>query len=209
MTEFLYPPTRTPEKRPDVLTASQTVGPFFHYMLTPHDYPTRQLFTNDLTENGVAGDRIVIEGRVTDGDGEAVPDAVIEIWQADSQGRYAHPDDKRGPASNNFRGFGRSATDKDGVFKFVTVKPGAVPGVNGATQAPHIAVNVLGRGMLIHLVTRIYFEGEATNATDGILALVPAERRSTLIARRDTKNPSLYRFDIRLQGDGETVFFDV
>lgn len=208
MTEYLFEPTRTPEKRPDGVTPSQTIGPFFHYMLTPHDYPTRVVFSNDLTENGVAGVKITIEGRVTDGDGEPVPDAVIEIWQADSEGRYPHPDDRRAPASNNFCGFGRVDTGKDGSFHFVTVKPGRVPGVNGAEQAPHIAVHVLGRGMLMHLNTRIYFSDESSNADDAILTLVPEDRRATLVAKRDASNLSLYRFDIRLQGDDETVFFE-
>lgn len=207
MTDYVFPPTRTPDKRPDGVTPSQTVGPFFHYMLTPHDYATRPMFSSDLTGNGVAGAGIVIEGRVLDGDGEPVPDAMIEIWQADSEGRYAHPDDKRGQASNNFRGFGRVDTGKDGSFRFATVKPGRVPGPDGADQAPHIAVHVLGRGLLTHLNTRIYFSDEESNAGDAILSLVPEDRRATLIATRDARDLSLYRFDIRLQGENETVFF--
>ena len=208
-TKFNYPPTTTPTERPEGLTPSQTVGPFFHYMLAPHDYETRAIFSNDLTENGAAGARIVIEGRVLDGDGLAVPDAMLEIWQADSEGRYAHPDDRRAPASNAFRGFGRCDTDKDGRFRFVTIRPGRAPGVNGAAQAPHIAVNVFARGMLKQLVTRIYFEGDASNGGDAILALVDQDRRETLIAKRDANDPALYHFNVRLQGENETVFFGV
>lgn len=209
MTNRVYALTATPTERPEGLTPSQTVGPFFHYMLTPHAYATRPVFTNDLTEHGATGQRIVIEGRVLDGDGTPVPDAMLEIWQADSEGRYAHPDDRRAPASNAFRGFGRQDTDKAGRFRFVTIKPGRAPGPNGAQQAPHIAVNVFARGMLRHLVTRIYFEGDPANGEDQILALVPSDRRNTLIAVRDANDPALYHFDVRLQGDNETAFFEV
>jgi protocatechuate 3,4-dioxygenase alpha subunit len=207
-TNRVYGTTATPAKQPFGLTPAQTVGPFFHYMLTPHDYPVRALFTNDLTADGVAGHRIVIEGRVFDGDSEPVPDAVIEIWQADSEGRYAHPDDRRAPASNAYLGYGRIDTGKDGGFRFVTVKPGVTPGPNGAPQAPHVAVSVLGRGLLNHLRTRFYF-GDEVNDGDPILSLVPPDRRATLIAVADPADPKRYRIDIRLQGAGETVFFDV
>ena len=198
--------TSTPPERPAGLTASQTVGPFFHYMLTPHAYAPREIFTRDLTAQGAAGERVVITGRVLDGEGAPVPDAMLEIWQADSEGRYAHPADTRGAGSNAFRGFGRSDTDNDGTFHFVTIKPGRVPGPNGQLQAPHIAINVFARGMPKQLVTRLYFAGDPANVADGILALVPPERRETLIAKREGDQ---YRFDVHLQGDGETVFFDL
>ena len=209
MTNRVIATTATPAERPKGLTPAQTVGPFFHYILTPHSYATRAIFTSDLTSEGVTGERIAIEGRVFDGDGEPVPDAMIEIWQADSEGRYAHPDDRRAPASNAFRGFGRCDTDAEGRFRFVTVKPGIVPGPKGAPQSPHIAVNVFGRGMLKHLVTRIYFDSEAANAGDPVLSLVSPGRRGTLIAQPIGADSRTYRFDIRLQGEGETVFFDL
>ena len=122
------------------ITPSQTVGPFFDYGLTPTGrYPWSDLAGNNLVTPDVAGERIRIEGRVTDGDGEPVNDAMIEIWQADSQGRYAHPRDNRAPNAS-FKGFGRAGTDADGRYSFETIKPGAVPGPNGGMQAPHILV---------------------------------------------------------------------
>jgi protocatechuate 3,4-dioxygenase alpha subunit len=133
---------------------------------------------------------------------------MLETWQADAQGRYAHPADGRPLASNSFRGFGRVATDKDGGFFFATIKPGQVNGPGGALQAPHINVGLFARGLLKRLFTRIYFAGEPTNAADPILALVPAERRATLLAKPDPAKPGLWRFDIHLQGSDETVFFD-
>ena len=146
---------------------------------------------------------------MTDGDGQPISDAMLEIWQADAEGRYAHPADTRAKGNTGFAGFGRVATSPDGVFRFTTVKPGAVPGANGATQAPHIAVNLFARGMLRHVVTRIYFPDEPATAGDAVLGLVPQARRDTLVAKRE-ENPEglLYRFDIRVQGDGETVFFE-
>jgi len=157
----------------------------------------------------VSGERIRIEGRIIDGDGHGINDSLVEIWQADSAGRYAHPADRRALPNASFKGFGRCDTDKNGAYSFETVKPGAVPGPNGAPQAPHIGVIVLSRGMLRHVYTRIYFSDEK-NDPDSILAAVPAERRSTLIAKRAEHNGhAVYTFDIRLQGDGETVFFDI
>jgi protocatechuate 3,4-dioxygenase alpha subunit len=188
-------------------TPSQTVGPFLHIGLTGA-YGFREVFSTTVADPGVAGTHIRIEGRVFDGDGNILPDAMVEIWQADAQGRYAHPADGRPLASNSFRGFGRCATDKDGGYGFATVKPGAVPGPGGTTQAPHINVGVFSRGILKRLFTRIYFAGDPGNDKDPILALVPAARRETLMARADSKTPGLYRFDIRIQGANETVFFD-
>ena len=137
-----------------------------------------------------------------------MPDALVEIWQADSEGRYAHPADGRPLASNSFRGFGRCPTAKDGGFQFSTIVPGSVAGPDGTTQAPHINVGVFSRGILKRLFTRIYFAGNPANAKDPILALVPAPRRDALMAKPDPAKPALYRFDIRLRGPGETVFFD-
>jgi protocatechuate 3,4-dioxygenase alpha subunit len=189
-------------------TPSQTVGPFLHIGLTGQ-YGFREVFTSTVADQGMPGSQIRIEGRLIDGNGNIMPDAMVEIWQADSQGRYAHPADGRPVASNSFRGFGRCATDKDGGYQFATVKPGTVPGPNGSTQAPHVNVGVFARGMLKRLFTRIYFTGDPANAADPILALVPPERRDTLMAKPDPKSPDVWRFDIRVQGgDDETVFFD-
>lgn len=195
-------------ERPEGITPSQTVGPFFHYGLTPGEAYSHVPVSADghVAAPGTPGEKIVLTGRVIDGAGEPVPDAMIEIWQADADGRYAHPRDGRARSSNSFLGFGRSDTTADGTYRFVTVKPGRAPGPGGAEQAPHILVAVFGRGMLKQLFTRIYFEDEPSNADDAVLALVPADRRSTLIARRDGHS---FILDIRLQGEGETVFFDV
>jgi protocatechuate 3,4-dioxygenase, alpha subunit len=189
-------------------TPSQTVGPFLHVGLVPKAYGFREVFSTTVADPGVPGTHIRIEGRIYDGDGNTLPDAMVEIWQADAQGHYAHPADGRPLASNSFRGFGRSPTDKDGGYRFDTIKPGTVPGPRGAPQAPHINVGVFSRGILKRLFTRIYFAGDPANAKDPILALVPAARRDTLIAKPDPKNPNVFRFDIRIQGANETVFFD-
>jgi protocatechuate 3,4-dioxygenase alpha subunit len=192
------------------ITPSQTVGPFFAFGLIPRDNDWNEVIGNNLVTPDASGERIRIEGRVLDGDGQPVVDSMLEIWQADAAGRYAHPADKRAPPNAAFKGFGRVGTDKDGAFSFETVKPGAVAGPDGKMQAPHIAVVLFSRGMLTHVFTRIYFADAAENATDPILALVPADRRDTLIARRaDRSGHPTYLFDIRLQGDGETVFFDI
>jgi protocatechuate 3,4-dioxygenase, alpha subunit len=165
------------------------------------------VFSPTVADAGMPGAHIRIEGRVIDGDGNAMPDALVEIWQADQDGRYAHPADGRPLKSNSFRGFGRCPTAKDGSFRFETVKPGTVPGPNGTVQAPHINVSILARGILKRLFTRIYFEGDPANAKDPILALVPADRRHTLMARPQSGTGG-FRFDIRIQGGDETVFFD-
>lgn len=196
-------------------TPSQTVGPYFAYGLTPEQYGYPSLTSiagADLRSPEVEGEEIRIEGHVLDGEGTPVSDAMIEIWQADPQGRYAHP---AGPNSDGgrgnvaFKGFGRcgTGTDPENRFVFETLKPGA----EDTAQAPHINVIVFMRGLLTHLYTRIYFADEETaNAGDPVLQSVPAERRSTLIAprARDGGKP-VYRFDIHMQGDRETVFFDV
>lgn len=188
-------------------TPSQTVGPFLHIGLVPAAYGVREVFGTTLAAPGMPGEHIRIEGRLLDAEGNSLPDAMLEIWQADHQGRYAHPADGRPLMSNSFRGFGRCSTET-GVFAFDTVKPGTVPGPDGTTQAPHINVGIFSRGLLKRLFTRIYFAGDPANAGDPILALVPAERRDTLMAKPDPASPGLYRLDIRLQGEGETVFFD-
>jgi protocatechuate 3,4-dioxygenase alpha subunit len=197
--------------KPQGLTPSQTVGPFFKYGLTPNgQYAWNDAFTSNLLTPDTSGDRIRITGRVFDGDGQPVPDCMLEIWQADAQGRFADPQDKRALPNATFRGFGRCGTDANGDYAFDTIKPGSVPDPDGKPQAPHILVAVFARGMLLHNYTRIYFDGEAANAGDPVLALVPPDRRPTLIASREAGNGNpVYRFDIRLQGDNETVFFDI
>ena len=148
----------------------------------------------------------MVEGRLLDGDGAAVPDGMLEIWQANAEGRYSHPDDTQAkPLDPAFFGFGRVHTDKEGRFRFETIKPGRVPGPGNTLQAPHIAVSVLMRGQLRRLVTRIYFADEASNVEDPILALVddPARRR-TLVATREVGSPPRYRFDIVLRGRAAT-----
>jgi protocatechuate 3,4-dioxygenase alpha subunit len=201
------------------ITPSQTVGPYFAYGLTPDNrcqwdpnghYSWKNTVDGNLITPDAAGEKIRIEGVVLDGDGLPINDAMIEIWQADSQGRYASPRDSRALPNTQFKGFGRSATDKQGVFVFDTIKPGTVPGPGGARQAPHIVVCIFSRGMLRQVYTRLYFSDEAANASDPILTLVPDDRRGTLIAHKQAgTEPALYRFDIRVQGDNETVFFEI
>ena len=200
-------------------TASQTAGPYVHIGLAPQQAGFdifENNFTSVLTNPKTQGERIRIEGRVFDGIGTVLKDALIEIWQANAQGKYAHPADQQ-PGKEidpNFRGWGRSCTDFDsGIFTFETIKPGAVIGRNGRFMAPHINVWVVARGINLGLNTRLYFGDEAdANAKDAVLNLIEWEaRRATLIAKREQGKDGQadYRFDIRLQGDGETVFFDV
>ena len=189
------------------LTPSQTVGPFFHDCLMRDDARCDVLAT-DATE----GIRICVEGRVIDGDGAGVPDAVLEIWQANHHGRYNHPADRRDlPLDPAFTGYGRIATLENGGFSFTTIKPGSVSFDERRLQAPHISVAVLGRGLLNHLYTRIYFDDEPTTADDPVLLRVDPERRSTLVARRVARAGGgvMYQFDVVLQGAGETVFFEL
>jgi protocatechuate 3,4-dioxygenase, alpha subunit len=193
------------------ITPSQTVGPFFAYGLTSNGkYDWNDAFTNKLVTPDTSGERIRVEGRVLDGDGQPMPDAMLEIWQADAQGRFADPQDKRALPNSAFRGFGRCGTDENGGYAFDTIKPGSVPGPDGKPQAPHILLAIFARGMLLHLYTRIYLDGEAANTADPVLAQVPADRRATLIAvRQPGSRNAVYGLDIHLQGDNETVFFDV
>jgi protocatechuate 3,4-dioxygenase alpha subunit len=182
------------------LTPSQTVGPYFAIGLTWDD-------GSFVVPEGAPG-AFWIRGRVFDGNGEPVPDAMIESWQADPDGRYNHPDDPRGAEAGDFRGFARAPTDAEGRFGIHTLKPGPVPGPGGATQAPHVEVSVFARGLLNRVVTRIYFADEArANAADPVLRTVPEERRATLLAEPVAEDG--YRFDVHLQGEGETVFFAV
>jgi len=188
-------------------TPSQTVGPYFAYGLAPEQYGYQQNLTSiagsQMADSETEGEHIRVEGRVFDGAGNPISDALIEIWQADAMGRYSHPADPRG-SNSTFKGFGRcgTGTDPQNRFWFDTVKPGQVD----AEQAPHLNVIVSMRGMLLHAFTRIYFPDEPANASDKVLNAVPAERRGTLIATRQGSN--VYRFDIHMQGDNETVFFD-
>ncbi len=194
------------------ITPSQTVGPFFAYGLTPDgQYAWHDTFTANLVTADTSGERIRIEGAVFDGDGEPVPDAMLEIWQADAQGRFANPRDTRALPNASFKGFGRCGANAEGGFAFDTIKPGIVADPDGTPQAPHILLAVFARGMLLHNYTRIYFDDEADkNAADPVLALVPDERRATLIARRQADaGGAIYRFDVHLQGDDETVFFEI
>jgi protocatechuate 3,4-dioxygenase alpha subunit len=185
------------------ITPSQTVGP---YLAIGLPWPDGSF----VVPQGTAG-AITITGQVFDGQGKILPDAMVETWQADEDGRFDHADDPRGarkPRTAGFRGFGRCPTDENGWYRIVTVKPGALPGPDGGTEAPHLDVSVFSRGLLDRVVTRIYFAEETdANAADPVLAQVPADRRDTLLASATT--PGEYRFDIRLQGDRETVFFDV
>lgn len=192
------------------ITPSQTVGPYFKYGLTPGcDYAWNDAFSSDLVTPDVSGERIRIVGQVFDGDGAVIPDSMLEIWQADAQGRFADPQDIRAAPNAAFRGFGRCGTDTNGGYSFHTIKPGSVPGPDGKMQAPHVLLAVFARGMTQQAITRIYFEGESANAADPILSLVPADRRATLVARREAGDVPTYRFDVHLQGGSETVFFDL
>jgi protocatechuate 3,4-dioxygenase, alpha subunit len=183
-------------------TPSQTVGPFFSIGFSWLD-------RTDLTEGTQRDQAVTIHGRVLDGDGQPVPDAVLEIWQADGGGRYTLAEDAGDMvASQRFWGFGRVPVNDAGEFCFRTIKPGSVPGADGTRQAPHLAVSVLMRGLLKRLVTRIYFPEDAGNATDPVLSRVPASRRSTLIARAEGPQGKTLVWDVHLQGAEETVFFD-
>jgi protocatechuate 3,4-dioxygenase alpha subunit len=195
---------------PLTLTGSQTVGPFFAICLTRDERPDS--LKNVLVGDNTSGQRIRIHGHVRDGDGTPVSDAMVEIWQANAHGRYHHPADTRAdaPLEPGFTGFGRSATDEEGRFWFDTVKPGRVPGPDGQLQAPHVVVTVFSRGLLNHAVTRLYFADEPSNEQDQTLARVPAERRAALMARpQGHGGGAAYQFDIVLQGEGETPFFNL
>jgi protocatechuate 3,4-dioxygenase, alpha subunit len=196
-------------------TGSQTVGPFFHLGFV---YLERE----SLVSEGVTGERVAVRGKVLDGDGNIVPDAVLEIWQADPGGRYASENSRQNSAAPRFLGFGRIETDDHGEFKFTTVKPGRIPSPDGGLQAPHLVITLFSRGLLKPLLTRLYFPDEPSNAEDPVLKLVPPERRSTLIATPSAEAgakdaledvpqnppPQIFDWTIVMQGQGETVFFD-
>jgi protocatechuate 3,4-dioxygenase alpha subunit len=185
-----------------ILTASQTAGPYFHLGL-------RWLDTADLAAGASGGERITVAGQVFDGDGAPIPDAVLELWQANAHGRYAHPEDTQNkPLDPGFTGFGRVPTAAEGRFRFTTIKPGVVVGVAGGPQAPHINVTLFMRGQLTHLRTRIYFADDAANGRDPVLACVEPARRGTLLARPLPGEAGAYRWNIVMQGANETVFFD-
>jgi protocatechuate 3,4-dioxygenase alpha subunit len=182
-------------------TGSQTVGPYLHIGL---DW----LNTRDIAGKGIAGERVAVQGRLIDGEGVGVNDGLIEIWQANAAGKYAHPEDKQNkPLEKGWRGFGRIPTDAKGGFRFTTIKPGPVPAPAGGLQAPHLVVSVFSRGLLDRVTTRIYFaDEEAANVVDPVLAAVPPERRHTLVAKPTAEG---YHLDIHIQGPDETVFFAV
>ncbi len=186
-----------------VPTPSQTVGPYFRIELTTDEHRI-----GCVAGPQARGERVWITFRVLDGDGAPVDDAMLEIWQADSNGKYNHPDDPQPKTPDpGWIGFGRIATGEDGSCLLETIRPGRVP--NGNLQAPHLTLAVFARGMLKQLYTRVYFAGDAANDEDPILQLIPPERRDTLTARPESARPGYWRFDVRLQGDRETVFFDV
>jgi protocatechuate 3,4-dioxygenase alpha subunit len=211
-------------------TPWQTTGPFFHFGLAwkggadltgdstlgartdlsvaGHDVMPEPVPSNRAS---VRGQKIEIVGHMWDNTGTPFTDALIEIWQANGAGRYAHPEDTRAELQLDpaFIGFGRAATGKDGGFRFRTIRPGRVPGPGNSLQAPHIALGMVGPGMLKRLFTRIYFSDAPENAEDPILALVPETRRATLIAVKEPGAANTYHFDIRLGGEGETVFFEI
>ena len=199
-------------------TASQTAGPYVHIGLAPQQAGFEIFennFGNVLVTPQTQGERIGIEGRVIDGSGTVVRDVLIEIWQANAEGKYAHPADRQSGKAIDpaFRGWGRACSDfETGLYRFDTVKPGAVVGRHGRTMAPHINFWIVARGINIGLNTRMYFSDEAAaNAADPVINLIEWEvRRKTLIAQREQRDGKVvYRFDIRLQGEDETVFFDV
>jgi len=182
-------------------TPSQTVGPYLRIGFLP-------LLIDAIAPAGVPGERITVRGRMSEGEGKPVNDGVLEIWQADAQGKYAHPEDgQKAVAANAFRGFGRVLTDGGGAFRFTTIKPGPVAGPDGKRQAPHLVVTVFMRGMLRHLITRMYFPGEALNETDPVLQRVPVDRRATLVTTAGSEK-SIIEWNVVSQGPAETVFFD-
>ena len=182
------------------ITPSQTIGPFYFGTIING-------YRHDLAPPGVPGERIDIVLTLHDVQGAIVPDGLLEIWQANSAGRYNHPDDRRNlPLDPGFDGFGRASTDTSGCSHFSTVKPGRVPWPAGGMQAPHINISVFARGVLNRLATRLYFDGDPANGEDPVLNLVEPARRATLIARRD--GSGVWRLPIHLGGADETVFFD-
>jgi protocatechuate 3,4-dioxygenase alpha subunit len=184
-------------------TTSQTVGPYFRIGFSP-------LYRHNLAGPAIIGEHIAIQGKVVDGEGKPVPDAVLEIWQADAQGNYFSLEDvEKHDAGETFTGFGRIPTDESGLFCFTTIKPGTVPGPDGDQQAPHIVVSIFMRGLLRQLVTRIYFSGDSRNARDFVLNQVDQVRRATLLAIPVAGTEALLEWNVFLQGKNETVFLDL
>jgi protocatechuate 3,4-dioxygenase, alpha subunit len=185
-----------------VPTSSQTVGPFFSIGL-------ERLCNERIVGGTASGERVIIEGCVLDGDGAPVPDALLEIWQADGQGKYAGNGggSEGSSVARDLSGFGRVATNEQGQFRFVSIKPGSVKDTEGREQAPLLLVSIFMRGLLTRLVTRIYFPDEPRNGDDLVLSLVPVERRGTLIARASSRGDNLFEWNVVLQGPNETVFF--
>ena len=194
-------------------TASNTIGPFFHHILTPEGHGKTGITDNKLAGKKTKGERIRVEGRILNADGKPLRAAMLEIWQANAAGRYNSPVDDRDEAQldKKFSGFGRVSSGSKGKFEFETIKPGAVPSSGNALQAPHINLTLFAAAIHSHLFTRLYFSDETeANDIDPVLTSVGEDRRGTLIAKRKkTKNGIVYRFDVKLGGDGETVFFDV
>jgi len=180
-------------------TASQTVGPYLHLGLTWNT-------TECIASSAIAGEHVTVQGRIVDGTGEPVVDALLEVWQANSFGKYAHPEDVQDmPLEPGFKGFGRIPTNDQGEFRFTTIKPGAVPGRDGI-QAPHLLISIFMRGLLKRLVTRMYFPDDDRNGRDEVLESIPNDRRTTIIAKKLSNRELLW--NVVLQGDSETVFFD-
>ena len=194
-------------------TASNTIGPFFHHILTPGGHEKTGITDNKLVGKKTKGERIRVEGRILDADGKPLRAAMLEIWQANAAGRYNSPVDDRDEAQldRKFSGFGRVSSGSKGKFEFETIKPGSVPGTGNAPQAPHINLTLFAAATDIHLFTRLYFsDEEEANEIDPVLSSVNAARRDTLIARRKkTKKGIVYRFDVQVGGDDETVFFAI
>jgi protocatechuate 3,4-dioxygenase alpha subunit len=184
-------------------TASQTIGPYFKIGL-------QWLHCDKLARQGVSGERVIIQGRVLDGEGVVVPDAILEVWQANAYGKYDHPEDTQDkPLEAGFKGYGRVPVNAEGIFCFATIKPGPVSGPDGREQAPHLLIAVFMRGLLKQLVTRMYFPDDARNSNDPILNLVEPLRRATLIAKKSAGDSGTLEWNVVLQGAEETVFFDL
>jgi protocatechuate 3,4-dioxygenase alpha subunit len=194
-------------------TASNTIGPFFHHAMTPEGHNLKGITDNYLAGKKTKGDHIRVEGRILDAEGKPLRAAMLEIWQANATGRYNSPMDDRNDVKldSKFSGFGRVSSDSKGKFEFETIKPGSVPSSGNAPQAPHISLTLFAAAIHSHLFTRLYFSDEVdANEIDPVLSSVGDTRWDTLIAKRKkTKNGIEYRFDIKLGGEGETVFFDV
>jgi protocatechuate 3,4-dioxygenase, alpha subunit len=192
------------DERKFIASGSQTIGPYYGFALTIKPE------LGNMAHEGAQGEQIRLALRVLDEEGVGVADSMVELWQADANGKYRHPSDTQdGTPDPAFEGFGRLGSNAEGEFLFHTVKPGRVPGPDGKLQAPHINVTVFARGILLHLNTRIYFAGDPANEEDAILSMVPEDRQGTLLAHQDRKEPGVWRLDIHLCGDKETVFFEM